>query len=92
MPSLAESLVSSAARKLPVRRRPDLSARLHRYQGRAYWVVKDPVGLRYYRLKDNEHFLLQFLDGKHTLELLSATPFSGGVVALSYTPTVGRGG
>ena len=38
------------------------------YEGRTFYVVKDPVSLRYYRLKDNEHFLLQFLDGKHTLE------------------------
>src|SRR5439155_22174111 len=37
-------------------------------EGRTYYVVKDPVSLRYYRLKDNEQFLLQFLDGKRTLE------------------------
>ena len=37
-------------------------------KGRTYYVVKDPISLRYYRLKDNEHFLLQFMDGSHTLE------------------------
>ena len=49
MATLAQSLVSSSSRKLPIRMRPDLSARRQRYQGRLYWVVKDPVGLQYYR-------------------------------------------
>src|SRR5262249_36351210 len=51
-----------------IRLRPDLNIEAQKYEGRTFYVVKDPVGLRYYRLKDNEHFLLQFLDGKHTLE------------------------
>src|SRR5919197_4372666 len=48
--------------------RPDLGIEPQKYEGRTYFVLKDPVSLRYYRLKENEHFLLQFLDGKHTLE------------------------
>jgi putative peptide zinc metalloprotease protein len=48
--------------------RADVQVEPQKYEGRTYYVVKDPVSLRYYRLKDNEHFLLQFLDGKHTLE------------------------
>jgi len=55
-------------KRLRIRLRPDISVEPHRYEGRTFYVVKDPVSLRYYRLKDNEHFLLQFLDGKHTLE------------------------
>lgn len=55
-------------KRLRIRLRPDLTIDAHRYEGRTFYVVKDPVSLRYYRLKDNEHFLLQFLDGKHTLE------------------------
>jgi putative peptide zinc metalloprotease protein len=51
-----------------IRLRADLNIDAQKYEGRTYYVVKDPVSLRYYRLKDNEHFLLQFLDGKHTLE------------------------
>ena len=43
-------------------------SRPQKYEGHTFYVVKDPVSLRYYRLKENEHFLLQFLDGKHTLE------------------------
>ncbi len=68
MATLADSLVSSSARKLPVRVRPDLSARKHRYQGRSYWVVKDPVGLNYFRFQEEEFAILQMLDGATSLD------------------------
>jgi putative peptide zinc metalloprotease protein len=55
-------------KKLRLRLRRDLAIEAQKYEGRTYHVVKDPVSLRYYRLKDNEYFLLTFLDGKHTLE------------------------
>ncbi|MEX0613454.1 MAG: HlyD family efflux transporter periplasmic adaptor subunit [Pirellulales bacterium] len=68
MATLAQSLVSSSSRKLPIRKRPDLRARKHRYQGRLYWVVKDPVGLQYYRFEDEEYAILQMLDGRSSLD------------------------
>src|SRR6516162_9004021 len=55
-------------KQVKVRLRRDLAIEAQKYEGRTYHVVKDPVSLRYYRLKDNEYFLLQYLDGKHTLE------------------------
>ncbi len=55
-------------KSLRIRLRSDLNIEAHKYEGRTFYVVKDPVSLRYYRLKDNEHFLLKFLDGHHTLE------------------------
>src|SRR5437588_8891410 len=51
-----------------IRLRKDLAVESQKYEGRTFHVLKDPISLRYYRLKDNEHFLLQFLDGKQTLE------------------------
>jgi putative peptide zinc metalloprotease protein len=51
-----------------LRIRPDLSITPQRYEGRSYYVVKDPVSLRYYRFKEQEHFLLGLMDGKHTLD------------------------
>ncbi len=48
--------------------RKDIRIEAHKYEGRTYYILKDPVSLRYYRLKENEHYLLQFLDGEHTLE------------------------
>ena len=68
MTSLADSLVSSSARKLPIRKRPDLTASRQRYHGRDYWVVKDPVGLHYFRFQDEEYAILQMLDGQTSLD------------------------
>src|SRR3954465_7302702 len=68
MATLADSLVSSSSRKLPIRKRPDLKARRQRYQGRIYWVVKDPVGLQYYRFEEKEYGILKMLDGQSSLD------------------------
>jgi len=38
-----------------LRRRSDLTIVPQRYEGRTYYVVKDPVSLRYYRFKEQEH-------------------------------------
>ena len=43
---------------------PTSASRPQKYEGRTYYVVKDPVSLRYYRLKEHEHFLVKFMDGK----------------------------
>jgi putative peptide zinc metalloprotease protein len=55
-------------KQVRVRLRRDLAIEAQKYEGRTYHVVKDPVSLRYYRLKDNEYYLLRFLDGQKTLE------------------------
>jgi multidrug efflux pump subunit AcrA (membrane-fusion protein) len=55
-------------KQVRLRLRADIQVEAQRYEGRIFYVLKDPVSLRYYRLKENEHYLLQFLDGKHTLE------------------------
>lgn len=51
-----------------LRRRCDLAIVPQRYEGRMYYVVKDPVSLRYYRFKEQEHYLLLLMDGAHTLD------------------------
>jgi putative peptide zinc metalloprotease protein len=68
MLTLHDSLVSSSARKLAMRVRPDLTARQHRYQGRTYWVVKEPVGLNYFRFQEEEFAILKMLDGQTSLD------------------------
>lgn len=68
MATLSDSIVSSSSRKLSIRARPDLKARRQRYQGRVYWVVKDPVGLQYFRFEEEEFAILQMLDGQSSLE------------------------
>src|SRR5437016_3764500 len=51
-----------------LRRRSDLTIVPQRYEGRMYYVVKDPVSLRYYRFKEHEHFLLMLMNGSITLD------------------------
>ena len=70
MVTLADSLTSSSARPLKVRMRPDLIIRKHHYQGQPSWVVKDPVGLKYFRFRDEEHAILTMLDGHVSLDQL----------------------
>lgn len=55
-------------KQVRLRLRPDLAITPQKYEGRTYYVVKDPVSMRYYRFKEQEHFLLQFMDGQHTLD------------------------
>ena len=55
-------------KQVRLRVRPDLQITPQRYEGRTFYVVKDPVSLRYYRFKEQEHFLLSLMDGKHTLD------------------------
>ena len=71
MATLAESLTSASSRRLPIRVRPDLRARRQRYQGRSYWVVKDPVALQYYRFEEEEFAILQMLDGESSLDQIA---------------------
>jgi len=55
-------------KKVRVRLRPDLEIAPHKYEGRTFFVVKDPVTLRYYRFKEHERFLLGYMNGTHTLD------------------------
>ncbi|MCR9295623.1 MAG: hemolysin D [bacterium] len=68
MTTMADSLVNSAMRPLKLRCRPDLQHKRHRYHGRAYWVVKEPVGLNYYRFHEEEFAILNMLDGNTSLQ------------------------
>jgi putative peptide zinc metalloprotease protein len=68
MATLADSLVSSSARKMAVRVRSDLTAKRQKYHGRSYWVVKEPVGLNYFRFQDEEYAILNMINGYRSLD------------------------
>jgi hypothetical protein len=68
MATLADSLVSSTSRAVKLRMRPDLTARKHRYHGQIYWVVKEPIGLNYFRFHEEEFAILNMLDGRTSLD------------------------
>src|SRR5262245_36351363 len=55
-------------KQVKLRLRPHLDIAPQRYEGRTDFIVKDPVSLRYYRFNQQEHFLLQLMDGAHTLD------------------------
>ncbi|HZU37595.1 MAG TPA: site-2 protease family protein, partial [Gemmataceae bacterium] len=55
-------------KQVRLRLRPDLKIVPQKYEGRTYHVVKDPVNLRYYRLDAKHSFIVELLDGSHTLE------------------------
>ena len=53
---------------LSVRRRPDLVAVETHHKNESAIVVKDPISLKYHRMRPDEFFVLQMLDGNHSLE------------------------
>src|SRR2546429_1366101 len=55
-------------KKVRLLMRKDLEIAPQKYEGRTYYVVKDPVSLRYYRFKEQEHFLIQLMNGTSTLD------------------------
>ena len=55
---------------LPVLRRRDLIAVETRHANESAFVIKDPIALRYHRMRPDEYFVLQQLDGTHSLDEL----------------------
>ena len=58
---------TAETRPLPLRRRADLHCREQHIGGTKYWHVKDPVSLRYFQLRPEEHAVLMMLDGEISL-------------------------
>ncbi|HUE71145.1 MAG TPA: site-2 protease family protein [Pirellulaceae bacterium] len=61
-------LTSTTSHTLSVRMRPDLEVTTQEYQGRQYWIVKDPLALKYFRFEEQEFALLEMLDGRASLD------------------------
>ena len=66
MPTDASVTDLERRKHVKLRVRSDLAISPQRYEGRTYYVIKDPVSLRYYRFKEQEYFLLKLMDGNHT--------------------------
>ncbi len=66
----ADAFRSSTTRGVSLRRRGDLVVNRQVYQGQAWWVVKDPIALHYFRFRPEEYALLEMLDGRTSLEEL----------------------
>ena len=68
--STADAFRSSTTRGVTLRRRGDLVVNRQVYQGQAWWVVKDPISLHYFRFRPEEYALLEMLDGRTSLDAL----------------------
>jgi putative peptide zinc metalloprotease protein len=66
--STNQAMLPSALRPIPMRARPDLVVERIDYQGQRSFVVKDPVGLKYHRLRPEQYRALQLLDDQRSLE------------------------
>ena len=62
------SMQPSTQRPIPLSVRPDLVIKRIDYLGVGYWVVKDPAGLKYYRLQQEQYEVLKLLDSQRSLE------------------------
>ena len=57
------STTSSDRRPIRLRLRPDIEMSESHFQGERSWVVKDPVALKYFQLREPEYFATQMFDG-----------------------------
>lgn len=66
--AIADAFRSSTSRPVGLRCRGDLVTNRQVHQGQAWYVVKDPIGLNYYRFRPEEYALLEMLDGDASLD------------------------
>ena len=59
---------ASASRPLYLHCRQDLEFQQQIYLDRLYWVIKDPLALKYYRFEEEEVSLLKWMDGNNSLD------------------------
>jgi len=67
MPPADAKSDATTDRPVRLRMRPDLAVHAQRFGRERYWVVKDPVALAYFHLRDEEHAILRMLDGRTSL-------------------------
>ncbi|MEZ6096260.1 MAG: biotin/lipoyl-binding protein [Pirellulaceae bacterium] len=62
------AIANSARTPVKLKMRGDLTANMQQYQGVEFWVVKEPLGQKYYQFPPHVYFLLTQLDGKRSVE------------------------
>ena len=53
---------------LPLQARKDIQIEEQIYEGKTFYVAKDPLTLRYYRMKELEYFIFTLLDGTREIK------------------------
>lgn len=69
---MAIALESTNTRPVRLKMRGDLTAHRQIYQGQVFWVIKEPVGLNYYRFPEDSYFVMRQLDGQQSLEQIES--------------------
>jgi putative peptide zinc metalloprotease protein len=64
----SQAPVPSSRRPIPLRGRKDLCVQQIAFRGTPWWVIKDPVGLKYHRLPAHQYCVLNLLDGERSLK------------------------
>ncbi|MFK7770415.1 MAG: biotin/lipoyl-binding protein [Mariniblastus sp.] len=59
---------TSEQRPIRLRARRDLVLQESVYQGEESWIVKDPVGMKYFRIREPERIALEMLDETHSYQ------------------------
>ena len=70
MQDIDSQVKAMAGDQMLPRLRPELEAYAQIYDGQPYWVVKDPISLRYYRFSREEYFIIEQLRQGVTLDEL----------------------
>lgn len=68
--ALPTDQLRSSQRSVPLMGRSDLVVKQIEFQGVSHYVIKDPVGLTYHRLRADQYRVLTMLDGRRNLEMI----------------------
>ncbi|MEI8381379.1 MAG: HlyD family efflux transporter periplasmic adaptor subunit [Planctomycetota bacterium] len=67
-PPKSSAAVPSSQRAIPLRGRTDLKAEAMEFQQSTWWVIKDPIGLKYHRVTAEQFSVMKLLDGERSLK------------------------
>ena len=70
--SLPAAQAGSSQRKIGLRVRGDLLISTTLFQGETSWIVKDPISLKYFRLREAEYEAFCMIDGENSYEDIKA--------------------
>ena len=68
MAIMDRSAMSADKRPIQLRTRSDLVIQETVYQGETSWIVKDPVALKYFRVRKPEKIVLKMIDGQRSYQ------------------------
>ncbi|MGB7347437.1 MAG: hypothetical protein WBD20_24655 [Pirellulaceae bacterium] len=67
MSGRSSTAAGTSQQPIGLRARADLVISPSHFQGEPSWIVKDPLAMKYFRLRDAEQQVLAMLDGTHSL-------------------------